>query len=248
MMPTLDGSPADSLDTVTDDSIETGGDIQADNAAVDDTDDSSKDSVVDKRVNDTEAALKQMQKELHATAKELAETRGELKGLSANKQPDKETDWFDPASIAESIRVKMEDDPSLGVVAAMEHAVRGIRAEMVGLLELRDKHFFSQLEANKRQVAEQDPERIALQETITELMDEEWFASLDPKAQVQAAKKIAVKSTSQKVVAPGGLPSGRRTASPSASKARQKEIEDIRASVFGEIRKSNSGNVAVTIK
>ena len=205
--------------------------------------DSGKQDVTAKRLEDTSVALKEAQRELHATKEAIAEMRGML--LAAKESKTEEADWLNADTLKEMIAKKMEDDPSAAVALAVEQAIRGVRSDVAKLLDSRDK-YFNEL-VSKQVKSAYDPERAALRDTIAELDKKDWFAGLDDQTKVKVAKDFAQKS-GQKVSPPGGMAgSGRRIATAKDEGAeKQKRLLALAAEVFGD-QTYGTGKVKISV-
>jgi len=205
----------------------------------------------EKRIADTAAALKEKQRELHATneaiAKAKADMDGFLEGIKAQKEafvaqdkaPDK--DWLDD----ESLNELAESDP----IEYSKQIARQQRAEFARILEARDAHIANLLE--QRIATETSPEKALLKPVIDKLSKQGWFKSLSPEAKLEAAREyqaVAPKpkpSPQPSLASPNGT--GRTASFAPRDDAYEKQLEAQSKAIFGDDDRGNDDVVGLEI-
>lgn len=109
-----------------------------------------------KRLADTEAAIKERQREFHELSQKLAELKGQVSEMTRQNQPVVKDTLDD-----EGLAAKLRDDPS-AVIAIIKERERAQLAQVAGVLEARDRYWQEQIEKS-------NPEVIAMREKIAEL-------------------------------------------------------------------------------
>lgn len=136
--------------------------------------------VLAKRLSDTEAALKDRQREFTEMSLKLAELRGEMNAMA---KPEKVQD--DPVAEVwdDALKDRFISDPTTALPEIIERQQR----VFAKTLDQRDKFWKSEI---KSMLDEQlNPERVELRSTIKELSSKQWFQKLSPNEQVEAAKE-----------------------------------------------------------
>lgn len=186
-----------------------------------------EDSKLDKRVADTQAALKESQKEYHELRESIAEMRGQLSGLTAPPQTE-ERDYLDD----EAWREKFNDDPA----AAYVEAIKTERAKYAELLQQRDgynEHMRQQMISDAV-----NPEVAELHDAIAELGKHDWFKVLNTKGQIEAAKSFSAaqpakpQTRTPSSMGPGGT--GRRAVQIQQNDARTTAAEAQVRAIWGD--------------
>ncbi len=156
-------------------------------------DDDGRIGVLEKRIADTEFALKAKQAELTdvasraALAKDLAETKGQLQTLLATlNEPDseeeKQKDWIETTNWDDALTQKPGE--------TVKDMAKRLRADMAGILEERDKTWQERLTATV--AAATNPERQQLQGVLSALAAEDKdFAGLPADRQLSLARTVA---------------------------------------------------------
>lgn len=156
-------------------------------------------SADEKRVSDTQTALKETQKEFHQTKEQLAEIRGELAVLKQQREQlstpleTPREDWLTGDDFDET-EMKM---------------VKNLRGDMASVLDERDQTLLKRM-GQMLSVAT-NPERVQLQDTIGQLSQHPWFQQLDDSSKLSAARSYhdAIPEAQRKEVkAPSGSPAG----------------------------------------
>ena len=179
------------------------------------------DSVVQRRLSDTEAALKDRQREFTEISLKLAELKGQMSVLSQrNDEPD------DPMSevLDDELlgRASTEPDKVLKELVAREHKLLG------KTLQQRDDYWKDEM--RKMLDEHLNPERLELRETISELSKKSWFSKLGPNEQVEAAREYKRMAPASSVEPPAGSMGGTGRRTPPAQKdmaeERRKQAEE----------------------
>jgi hypothetical protein len=167
---------------------------------------SADDSVMAKRLSDTETALKERQRDFTEMSLKLAELKGQMSQMNLQAQQD---DAIDPLTEVydEKLKEQFASDPQ----GTMAEILARQQRQFAKLLQQRDEYMETKM---KERFDEQlNPERLELRDTIISLSKHPWFSRLSPSEQVEAAKEY--KGTSKTNVEPpatamGGT--GRRVA------------------------------------
>lgn len=150
--------------------------------------------VVQKRLNDTETALKERQAEFHKLTQALAELRGELKAtqtMATSRQTpaEPESDWLD--------NEELDTLAATDTAKAVKQVARGLRGDVGKLLELRDKELRDAIlkEIRNEVKVSVDPRRMEYREELSTLAGKyEWFNSLTPEHQYNIAEAMREQS------------------------------------------------------
>lgn len=242
VMPVLATDDSDATRAQPVDATDAGGGVAGTDAPV-------VDDVVQKRLNDTETALKERQAEFHKLNQQLAEMRGELKATQAltveRAQPaEPETDWLDNEEIDSIVAI----DTAKGV----KQVARGIRGEFGKLLEMRDSHYEDKIKALEAKItslsAAADPRRADYRAELDALGGKyAWFKELTPEHQIDIAE--SVRAQNGKVRPPstpggGSIPSQTQT----DDDARQAEALAIARSIFPTLRNAETKPGVITVR
>jgi len=185
------------------------------------------DAKLEKRLTDTQAALKESQKEYHAMREAIAKMEGQMSGMQASQQREEVRDYLDD----EALKDKLDKDPA----AAMVEVIKMERANFAELLRQRDSYHEKMRQQMIREAT--NPEVAELRGAMSELSKNDWFSALDAKGQIAAAKSwsdanpVKAQTRTPPSKGPGGT--GRRAAVVQQEDARQKEADAKAAAIFG---------------
>lgn len=149
-----------------------------------------------KRLADTEAALKERQREFHQVSRELAELRGQLSAVKQMQQPAAtQKDVLDDEKLASELR----DDPSK-VLEILKRERSSLQQQVASVLEARDNYWRGEL-------MKVDPEVVAMRNQIAKLREDPDFADFSDAQLAKLAKKNVTNSPKKEY---RGAPGGRR--------------------------------------
>lgn len=155
---------------------------------------------LEKRVHDTQEALREAQKELHATKAELsrqaellAEQRGKLSVLTERASEPEETDWLDDPKLAE----QYETDP----VGTLKELIARQRAEVAKVMRARDEHWQGILSSR-------DPKRDELKAELSVIEKDASLAKMSDDHKIAVAKMLHESKAVKSIPAPAGSPGG----------------------------------------
>lgn len=147
-----------------------------------------------KRLADTEAALKERQREFHEVSRQLAELRGQTSVLMQQQAGGvKQQDVLDDEKLVTALR----DDPSKILETLKAERIR-MQQQVVQLLESRDQYW-------KGELLKVDPEVAAMRNQIAELRKDPDFEDFSDAQLARLAKKNVVKPNREYRGAPGGM-------------------------------------------
>jgi len=157
------------------------------------------DGVQEKRLADTEAALKERQAEYHRVSAELAEMRGYMSALREKATPEPPDPLDD-----ETLEERFNADPG----KTWREMQRAERAKFAEVLAARDQEYQKTLASLKQAVdVVADPERETLATAYSALDGKSWFKALDSSGKREAARDW-VANTGSPAPRPPGSPAG----------------------------------------
>jgi hypothetical protein len=203
--------------------------------------------VVQKRLSDTESALKERQAEFHKLNQQLAELRGEIKATremtaAREKEPaEPESDWLDSEDID---ALASTDTPK-----ALKQVARGLRGDVGKILELRDKEMRDAIlrDIRRELSVAVDPRRSEYRPELDELSSKHtWFKDLSPEHQIEIAGVLREK-TGGKLRPPSTPGNGSVPAQTQTDDAKQAAIKELAIRTFSLNRmNAKPGMVQVT--
>lgn len=167
-------------------------------------------ATMEKRLADTEAALKDRQREFFEFAKTSGATEAQLKQLMAAKAKEQEQDPLDDPKVDE----QLSTDP-LFVKKLIRDRESALKREFAQLLQDRDAYFLDRENRVREMVMESSPNMARYKAARDELKKQSWFGALSHDDQQAAVKAFAAsKPTSMPdTISPV---SGRRPPKPTA--------------------------------
>ena len=158
---------------------------------------------LEKRIADTEAALKERQREFFEFAKTAGATEAQIRQLIEARQQKEEPDPLDNPETDE----KLSTDP-LYVKRVIRERESRLKREIADLLRERDGYWDGRVQKLKDMMMESSPALSAQRKAHDELSKKPWFGMLDDDARQQAVKDFVANRQSPDTLPPV---SGRRT-------------------------------------
>jgi hypothetical protein len=149
----------------------------------------------EKRLADTEEALKERQREFHEMSQKLAELKGQMSAMSQQQQPPVK-DPLDDEALAASLR----DDPSK-VLSIIKQREAAQMSQVAAVLEARDRFWQNELQ-------KVSPEVVAMRDKIAEFRKDPDLKDFSD----QQLATIARKQAAPRVQYRGAPGEGQRTA------------------------------------